>query len=85
MTVEVSPPEHVLTRSAAHDAPPLAAAPVEADVLASVRSRLTDVLSDQEVERRVHEALLAIGPVRVTTYLPILVERRVRQGLRVSA
>jgi hypothetical protein len=83
MTIDLSPP----TERSVEPAPgavTLAEGPVEADVLASVRQRLLDV-PEQDVERLVHEALVAIGPVRVTTYLPILVERRVRQGLRATA
>jgi hypothetical protein len=58
---------------------------VEADLLSALRPRLTGVVPEGDVERLVHEAVVALTPVRVTTYLPILVERRVRQGLGVSA
>lgn len=58
---------------------------VEADLLSALRPRLTGVVPEADVERLVHEAFVALTPVRVTTYLPILVERRVRQGLGVSA
>jgi hypothetical protein len=72
-----------------HPAPASADLPVvvpdEAGVVASLRPRLADVVPEQDVERVVHDALVALGPVRVTTYLPILVERRVRQALRATA
>jgi hypothetical protein len=76
MTLHVSRPE--LSVELAPDV-------VEADLLSALRPRLTGVVPEGDVERLVHEAYAALGPVRVTTYLPILVERRVRQAARVSA
>lgn len=49
------------------------------ELVASLRPRLTDAVGHEEVDRLVREARASLGVVRVTTYLPILVERRVRQ------
>jgi hypothetical protein len=83
MTNDASRPELSVEHSPVTDAPLVHAD--EADVLASLRPRLKDVVAEPDVERLVHEVLVSLGPVRVTTYLPILVERRVRQLARVSA
>ncbi len=82
MTVDVSRPQLSVEPSPVLDAPELVPDLVEADLLAALRPRLADVVPEHEVERRVHDAFVSLGPVRVTTYLPILVERRVRQGVR---
>ena len=52
------------------------------EVVESVRPRLQGVASDQDVDRLIDEALDRLLPVNVTTYLPILVERHVRDSLR---
>ena len=52
------------------------------ELVASLRPRLADAVGHEQVDRLVREARAALGPVRVTTYLPILVERRVRQLAR---
>jgi hypothetical protein len=52
------------------------------DLVAGLRPRLAGVVPDGDVDRVVREAVAELGPVRVTTYLPILVERRVRQRAR---
>jgi hypothetical protein len=52
------------------------------EVAESVRPRLADVAAPQEVDRLIDEALDRLLPANVTTYLPILVERRVRDQLR---
>lgn len=52
------------------------------EVVESVRPRLQGVASDQDVDRLIDEALDRLLPVNVTTYLPILVERQVRDSLR---
>jgi hypothetical protein len=51
------------------------------EVVASVRPRLTDVENGADVDRLIDEALDALTPANVSTYLPILVERRVREQL----
>jgi hypothetical protein len=76
MTLEVSP---TVT------APIADSAEVEVDELvASLRPRLADTVGHAEVDRLVREARADLGAVRVTTYLPILVERRVRQRVRTA-
>jgi hypothetical protein len=52
------------------------------EVVESVRPRLADVAAPQDVDRLIDEALDRLLPANVTTYLPILVERRVRDQLR---
>ncbi len=52
------------------------------EVVESVRPRLADVAASRDVDRLIDEALEGLLPARVTTYLPILVERRVRDQLR---
>jgi hypothetical protein len=62
------------------------AAQAEVDELVvALRPRLADAVGHGEVDRLVREARADLGPVRVTTYLPILVERRVRQRVRLAA
>jgi hypothetical protein len=64
-------------------ATPAESAAAEVDELvAALRPRLADAVGHAEVDRLVREARAALGQVRVTTYLPILVERRVRQLAR---
>jgi hypothetical protein len=55
------------------------------DLVASLRPRLADTVAVSDVERLIREARADLGPVRVTTYLPILVERLVRQRARTTA
>jgi hypothetical protein len=72
MTIDVRP-----------QAPAAESADAEVDELvASLRPRLADAVGHAEVDRLVREARADLGVVRVTTYLPILVERRVRQRVR---
>jgi hypothetical protein len=52
------------------------------ELIASLRPRLAGTVGDAEVDRLIREALADLGAVRVTTYLPILIERRVRQRVR---
>jgi len=85
MSIDVSPPPLSLERGPRPDASTPTPEVIEADLLAALRPRLVDVLPEREVDRRVHDALVALGPVRVTTYLPILVERQVRAQLRATA
>jgi hypothetical protein len=54
------------------------------ELVAALRPRLVDTVGPTEVDRLVREARADLGPVRVTTYLPILVERRVRQRVRTA-
>ncbi len=51
------------------------------EVVASVRPRLTDVGNGADVDRLIEEALDELTPASVSTYLPILVERRVRDRI----
>ena len=48
----------------------------------SLRPRLSDVAADADVERLIGEAFDELTPANVTTFLPILVERKVRDRLR---
>jgi hypothetical protein len=52
------------------------------ELVASLRPRLADTVGHTEVDRLVRAARADLGQVRVTTYLPILIERRVRQQMR---
>lgn len=52
------------------------------EVLESVRPRLADIASGPEVEALIGEAFDDLTPASITTYLPILVERRVRDRVR---
>lgn len=59
----------------------------DADVdalVASLAPRLADAVGLPEVDQLVRAARADLGAVRVTTYLPILVERRVRQLVRAA-
>jgi hypothetical protein len=60
-----------------------AAAEVD-DLVAALRPRLVDEVGPTEVDRLVREARADLGEVRVTTYLPILIERRVRARVRLA-
>ena len=51
------------------------------DVVQALQPRLKD-LPEESLRRMVQSALDAMGDVRVTTYLPILIERKVRDDLR---
>jgi hypothetical protein len=55
------------------------------ELIASLRPRLVDTVGAAEVDRLIREAVADLGAVRVTTYLPILIERRVRQRVRTAA
>ena len=50
-------------------------------LVTALQPRLPD-LPEDVLRRRVEAAMQELGEVRVTTYLPILVERRVREDLR---
>jgi hypothetical protein len=54
------------------------------DLVAALRPRLADEVGHAEVDRLVREARADLGEVRVTTYLPILIERRVRARVRMA-
>ena len=54
------------------------------ELVASLRPRLADEVGHEEVDRLVREARAHLGAVRVTTYLPILIERLVRQRVRTA-
>jgi hypothetical protein len=51
------------------------------ELVDSVRPRLADVAAGQDVDRLINDALDELTPATVTTYLPILVERRVRDRI----
>jgi hypothetical protein len=52
------------------------------DLVSALRPRLADAAPGVDLDVLVREAFAELGPVRVTTYLQILVERRVRERLR---
>jgi hypothetical protein len=52
------------------------------DLVAAVRPRLADLAPAADIEQMVRESYAELGPVRVTAYLPILIERRIKQRLR---
>jgi hypothetical protein len=52
------------------------------EVVESVRPRLSELGDPAAVDRAIDEALDELFPANVTTYLPILVERKVRERLR---
>ncbi len=54
------------------------------ELVAALRPRLSDLVDLTEADRLVREARAELGPVRVTTYLPILIERTVRQRVRTA-
>jgi hypothetical protein len=54
------------------------------ELVATLRPRLSDLVDLTEADRLVREARAELGPVRVTTYLPILIERTVRQRVRTA-
>lgn len=51
------------------------------EVVDSVRTRLADVAAGRDLDTLIGSALDELTPATVTTYLPILVERRVRDQL----
>jgi len=51
------------------------------EVTESVRPRLTHIADDAVIDRLIAEALDELTPATVSTFLPILVERRVRDRL----
>ena len=56
------------------------------EVADSVRPRLIDLATgDQDIDRMIDLALDELTPANVTTYLPILVERNVRNRLHETA
>ncbi len=61
--------------------PGIETADARLEVTESVRPRLADLAAD-DVERLIDEALDELTPANVTTYLPILVERRVRDRVQ---
>jgi hypothetical protein len=62
--------------------PGVETSPDRLQVVASVRPRLSELGAPADVDRAIDEALDELTPANVTTYLPILVERRVRDRLR---
>jgi hypothetical protein len=84
MSVDVRRPESSGAFSpASSQLPAVPPATLEVDELvATLRPRLEGVAVSSEVERLVRTAYAELGPVTVTTYLPILIERRIRQQLR---
>ena len=54
------------------------------ELVATLRPRLAGTVGLAEVDRLVREARADLGQVRVTTYLPILIERLVRQRVRMA-
>jgi hypothetical protein len=54
------------------------------ELVAALRPRLADEVGLADVDRLVREARADLGQVRVTTYLPILIERQVRQRVRTA-
>lgn len=56
-------------------------APDRLEVAESVRSRLADVAGGRDIDAMIAVALDELTPARVTTFLPILVERKVRARL----
>jgi len=53
------------------------------EVIDSVRPRLSAEANGRDIDPLINSALDELTPANVTTYLPILVERRVRDQLRV--
>jgi hypothetical protein len=51
------------------------------EVVDSVRPRLADLATGRDLDAMINAALDELAPVKVTTYLSILVERRVRDRL----
>ncbi len=64
--------------------PGVEVADMRLEVVQSLRPRLVDVAAEPDVERLIGEAFDELTPVSVTTYLPILVERKVRDRLKNS-
>jgi hypothetical protein len=54
------------------------------ELVAALRPRLADAVGLADVDRLVREARADLGQVRVTTYLPILIERRIRAQARTA-
>jgi hypothetical protein len=54
---------------------------LQADVTEALRPRFPDLEADR-LRAMIGSAIARLGDVRVTTYLPILVERMVREDLR---
>jgi hypothetical protein len=51
------------------------------EVVTSVRTRVAGLAHGRDVDALINAAIDELGPVKVTTYVPILVERRVRHRL----
>ena len=51
------------------------------ELVESLRPRLAEAVAEKDIPEAVRAALDELGPVRVTNYLGILVERRVRERL----
>lgn len=51
------------------------------ELVESLRPRLAPAVAEEDIPEAVRTALDELGPVRVTNYLGILVERRVRERL----
>ena len=54
------------------------------ELVDALRPRLASVAADSDIPRLVREALDELAPVKVYNYLPVLVERRVRDRLHVT-
>jgi hypothetical protein len=74
MTIDVQPPASTADSEAIE---------VE-ELVTALRPRLVDAVGPADVDRLVREARADLGQVRVTTYLPILIERRIRQQARTA-
>jgi hypothetical protein len=55
------------------------------EVVDSVRTRLADLADGTTLDALIGSALDELTPATVTTYLPILVERRVRDRIRTES
>jgi hypothetical protein len=55
------------------------------EVVDSVRTRLADLADGTTLDTLIGSALDELTPATVTTYLPILVERRVRDRIRTES
>ncbi len=86
MSSDVLPPAVAVSPAVTLPARPMnePVVPEVDELIASLRPRLADTVGDAHVDRLVREALADLGAVRVTTYLPILIERRVRQRVRTA-
>jgi Protein of unknown function (DUF3562) len=54
------------------------------ELVDALRPRLASVAGEEDISRLVREALDELAPVRIYNYLPVLVERRVRDRIRLE-